>query len=223
MYFAVYNRSIVLFYTYLFEIFKNNCSLSYLNMEDMRDMPVRQTAKEENAIVLDFLPNGYPDSDIPLFRRTPIAQAIGSEHFNLLELIPKKGMFLQPLEKVYIGEGKRDKIHHIGGRMKYEKLTQTAKSQLELVLRDLVKLNEPRFIEFFNRASGLTIRMHQLELLPGMGKKNMQKILEERDNKLFESFADIHDRAKIDAEKVVIKRILEELEGNQKHYLFVGA
>jgi len=184
--------------------------------------PNRRMAREEEVIVLDFLPNGYPNSDIPLFRRTAIAQAVGLNHFTLLELVPKKGIFLQPLEKVYIGEGKREKIHHIGGKLKYEKLTETAKSELEHIVKELISKNHKQFIDFFNNASALTIRMHQLELLPGLGKKHLKSILEERENKPFESFEDIKNRAKIDPEKLVIKRILEELEGNQKHYLFVG-
>ena len=69
--------------------------------------------KEETAVVLDFLPNGYPSDTRPMHMKTPIAQAIGKEHFTLLELVPKKGIFLQPYEEVYIGEGKREKIHHI--------------------------------------------------------------------------------------------------------------
>ena len=52
----------------------------------------RQKSKEETAIVLDFLPNGYPYDNRPMYKKTPIAQAIGKEHFVLLELVPKKGI-----------------------------------------------------------------------------------------------------------------------------------
>ena len=40
----------------------------------------------------------------------------------------------------------------------------------------------------------------------------------------FKSFADIKERVKLipDPEKSVVKRILQELEGNEKHMLFVG-
>ena len=62
-------------------------------------------SKEEVAIVLDFLPNGYPFDKRPSHRKTAIAQALGKEHFVLLELVPKKDVFLQPYEEVYIGEG----------------------------------------------------------------------------------------------------------------------
>ena len=47
--------------------------------------------------------------------------------------------------------------------------------------------NYPMAIEFFNKAAPLTTRMHQLELLPGLGKKHMWEIIEERKDKPFES------------------------------------
>ncbi|MBI2558362.1 DUF655 domain-containing protein [Candidatus Woesearchaeota archaeon] len=180
-------------------------------------------SKEETAIVLDFLPNGYHYDERPLYMKTPIAQAMGKEHFVLLELVPKKGIHLQPLEEVYIGDGKRDKIHHIVGKMPVSKLTATAKSGLEMVIKEIIKKNERKFIDFFNKAQPLSTRMHQLELLPGLGKKHMWQIIEIRDGKPFESFADLKNRVKLmpDPEKTVIKRILQELEGTEKHRIFV--
>ena len=179
--------------------------------------------KEEAAIVLDFLPNGYPYDDRPMYMKTPIVQAIGKEHFVLLELVPKKGIHLQPFEEVYIGDGKRDKIHHIVGKMALGKLTATAKSELEFVIKDIVKKNEKRFVEFFNKAQPLSTRMHQLELLPGLGKKHMWQIIEVRDEKSFEGFSDLKNRVKLmpDPEKTIIKRILQELESTEKHKIFV--
>lgn len=184
-----------------------------------------ERAKEETAIVLDFLPNGYPYDERPMYMKTPIVQAIGREHFVLLELVPKKGIHLQPFEEVYIGEGKRDKIHHITGKMALGKLTATAKSELEFVIKDIVKKNEKRFIEFFNKAQPLSTRMHQLELLPGLGKKHMWQVIGARDEKPFESFSDLKNRVKLmpDPEKTIIRRILQELEGTEKHKIFVDA
>jgi putative nucleotide binding protein len=179
--------------------------------------------KEETVIVLDFLPNGYPFDSKPMHMKTAIAQAIGQERFVLLELVPKKGIHLQPYEEVYIGEGKREKIHHIIGRLPTDKLTQTAKSELNLVIKDIVKKNEKQYIDFFNKASPLTTRMHQLELLPGLGKKHMWEILDARKEKEFESFDDIKKRVKLmpDPEKAIIKRILKEISGAEKHRVFV--
>ena len=182
-----------------------------------------ERSKEETAVVLDFLPNGYHYDERPMYMKNPIAQSIGSEHFVLLELVPKKDVHLQPFEEVYIGDGKRDKIHHIVGKMEVRKLTATAKSQLEFIIKDIIKKNEKKFIDFFNRAQPLSTRMHQLELLPGLGKKHMWQIIGARDEKSFESFADLKNRVKLmpDPEKAIIKRILLELEGNEKHKIFV--
>ncbi len=182
-----------------------------------------ERVKEEAAIVLDFLPNGYPYDERPMYMKTPIVQAVGKEHFVLLELVPKKGIHLQPFEEVYIGDGKRDKIHHIVGKMVLGKLTATAKSELEFVIKDIVKKNEKRFVEFFNKAQPLSTRMHQLELLPGLGKKHMWQIIEVREEKPFESFSDLKNRVKLmpDPEKTIIKRILQELESTEKHKIFV--
>ena len=180
-------------------------------------------AKEEYAIILDFLQHGYPLDPRPSHRKTPIAQAIGVEHFGLLELIPKKDCFLQPQEKVYIGEGKRDKVHHISGRLTLSKLTETARTEVEFIIKDLVDQNEKAFLEFFNKAGPINMRRHQLELLPGFGKKHMLQVLEVREEKPFESFEDLKERVKLlpDPKQAIIKRILLELEGEEKHYLFV--
>ena len=179
--------------------------------------------KEEKAIVLDFLQHGYASDPRPSHKKTPIVQALGLEHFSLLELVPKKDIFLQPLEEIYIGEGKRDKIHHIVGKITLEKLTGTARNEIEYLIKDLVKKSESKFIQFFNKAQPLTTRMHQLELLPGLGKKHMWEIIEERKVKDFENFEDLKKRIKLmpDPEKIVVKRILLELEGKEKHRIFV--
>ncbi|MBD3310640.1 DUF655 domain-containing protein [Candidatus Woesearchaeota archaeon] len=179
--------------------------------------------KEEKAIVLDFLPNGYPFDKTPSHKKTPIAQVLGKDHFTLLELAPKKEVNLQPNDEVYIGEGKRDKIHHIVGKLTVDKLTATAKAELEFIVKELVDKDEQRFIDFFNNAQPLTTRMHQLELLPGLGKKHMWEIIEARRDKPFKSFDDIKKRVKLmpDPEKAIIRRIMAELSGKEKHHLFV--
>jgi len=184
----------------------------------------KRQSREEKALVLDFLPNGYPFDTRPGHMKTPIAQVVGKEHFVLLELVPKKGIFLQPNEDVYIGEGKRDKIHHITGKLPFEKLTHTAQSSLEEFIGLQVKQNEKRFVDFFNTAGPINMRRHQMELVPGIGKKHMWEIIEERKVKPFESFEDMQKRVKLlpDPKKAIIKRILSEIKGEDKYMLFVS-
>jgi|SRR3989344_596690 len=176
--------------------------------------------KEEYGIILEYLPNGYPLEK----KMMPIAQAIGENNLVLLELVPRRGVELKIGEKVYIGEGKRDKIYYILGRLHREKLTESAKQQLEEFIKQIVKGKEKEFVEFFNKADAINKRIHQIELLPGLGKKHMQEILKQRQEKSFESFKDMKNRIQNlpDPEKAVEKRILQELTNIERYNLFTG-
>lgn len=175
--------------------------------------------KEEYAIVLDYLPYGYPLEG----KMLPVAQALGLNNLTLLQLVPRKSMKLELKEKVYIGEGKRDKIYYILGRLPREKLTETAKLQLQEFVAEIAKEQEKRFVEFFNKAEAINTRLHQIELLPGFGKKHMEEILKARKEKEFESFEEIKKRIPSipDPKKAVEKRLIEELTQLERHNLFV--
>src|SRR3989344_6689190 len=143
--------------------------------------------KEDYALVLDYLPYGYPMEK----RRMPVAQAIGVKGLALLELIPRKGISLQSKEKVYIGPEKRDKIYYIAGRLPREKMTENAKQNLHEFIEITVAEREQEYISFFNKAGAINTRLHQLELLPGFGKKHTQELIQARDEKTFDSFEEI--------------------------------
>lgn len=176
--------------------------------------------KEEKAIILDFLAEGYPDRRHP----EPVAQSIGTSNFTLLELVPREDATLSIEEEVYIGEGKRDKIRYIKGALKIQDLTNAAHSNLEREVMRIVEANEKKFVDFFNTTGMLTPRMHKLQLLPGIGKKHVVDILEARRQKPFESFKDIIERVKLfpDPMKSIVKRILNELEGQEKYHIFTA-
>ena len=177
------------------------------------------TEKEEYALILDYLPYGYPMGK----RTSPIAQAIGVKNLALLELVPRRGVTLAQKEKVYIGQEKRDKIYYIVGRLSSEKLTETAKIQLQEFIEAVVAEQEKRFVDFFNTAQPINTRLHQLELLPGFGKKHTEEIVNARKEKPFESLDDIKKRVKStpDPRKSIERRILEELSKKQRFNLFV--
>lgn len=170
---------------------------------------------EDYAIILDYLPLGYVKEEAPSFKKKPVAQAIGIEEFTLLELTPKDKVNLDIHEKVYIGAGKRDKIARVNRRLKYDRLTATAKLELNYVIEEIIKENEDKFVHFFNVAGPISTRLHQIELLPGIGKKHMWDILNARKEKEFESYQDIKERVPMlaDPVKLLSKRILLELEG----------
>jgi putative nucleotide binding protein len=177
---------------------------------------------EDHGIVLDFLPQGHPEDPRPIHLREPIAQMLGDTFFTLLEAVPKEGVTMTFHERVFIGKGERDKVNRIKRRIGYEDLTATAKSELPVAIEKLIDQDPKRFLEFFNRAAPVTTRFHQLELIPGIGKKLMWNILEERKKKPFKDFNDLSNRLKMaDPKKMIVKRIIMELEGVDKYRVFV--
>jgi putative nucleotide binding protein len=176
--------------------------------------------KDDHAIVLDYLPYGYPLEG----KMKPLVQAIGEMHFSLLELAPVKGQSFALNEKVYIGPEKRDKIYYIVGRLRKEKLTESAKIQLQKFVAEIVGEHEKKYVDFFNNAQAINTRLHQIELLPGFGKKHTNEILAERESKAFESFEDIKTRISSvpDPKKAVEKRISEEILEHPRQILFVN-
>ena len=119
--------------------------------------------KDEWGIVLDYLAQGLSS----MARSEPIAQLIGDQFFSLLEVIIREGTEVETHERMYIGDGKRDKVKYIRGRVEYGALTASARQELEIVVTEIVKKNAAQYLDFFNKSGSLSTRMHQLELLPG--------------------------------------------------------
>ena len=178
---------------------------------------------EDRGIVLDFLPQGRSDDPRPIHLREPIAQIMGDTFFTLLEVVPREGVTFTPLESVFIGKEKRDKVDRIRHRIGYEELTAAAKAELPSAVEKLIDEDPNKFLDFFNRAAPLTTRFHQLELLPGIGKKLMWAIIEERKKGPFKSFEDLENRVKglQPTKKMIAKRLVMELEGVDKYRVFV--
>lgn len=177
------------------------------------------TEKEDYAIVLDYLPYGYPLEN----KMIPVVQAVGKKNLILLHLVPRKGVKIEPKEVVYIGDDKRDKIQFIKGRLHRERLTENAKAILLEVIKEYVKENEKFFVEFFNKAEAINTRLHQFELLPGFGNKHAQDLIKEREKGEFKSFEDIKNRVPglPDVQKAIEKRLFEELTEMQRYNLFI--
>lgn len=167
-------------------------------------------AKDEYIKVLDFLEHGKSNE-----REERVAQGIGTDNYNLLEVVMREDERPKGGEELYIGEGERDKVEFIKARIDFDELTGNAKNELQYVLDAMIAENEEEFVEFFNQATPVTPRRHAFELLPGIGSKHMQKLLDERDKEEFESFEDINDRVPSmpDAKETVRKRIVQELKG----------
>lgn len=178
---------------------------------------------EDYVYVLDYLSKGR--GDLPPHKRTPLVYGIGENQFTLLELVPKNDAAFSIGEKIYVGKDPelRKKIAKIKGRINFEDMTSTAHGEMPYVLLDIVNDHKDRFLKFFNESPAISTRFHVLELLPGLGKKMMHDILDERKKKPFTGFKEMCDR--IDflraPDKLIAKRIeLELSDPNQKYRLF---
>jgi putative nucleotide binding protein len=182
---------------------------------------------EEHAYVLDFLPHGRPGVHVTGragYRAGALVQLVGEEFFTILEALAKEGTVLKPHDRVFVGKDARNEITYIIGRIGYEELTVAARTELPSVISHIVLNREKWFIDFFSNARAITPRMHALELIPGIGKKYMWQVINERERKPFESFDDLQKRTELpNPVKLVTKRVMEELEGDSKYRLFTRA
>lgn len=182
---------------------------------------------EEYAYVLDFLQHGKPGlhpTGRAGYRAGALIQCVGEEFFTILEALVKEGLILKPGDRVYVGKDSREEVTYIIGRINFEELTASAKAELSSVISRIVLNREAWFVHFFNTSQAITPRMHALELVPGIGKKYMWQVINERARKPFESFEDLQKRTELpNPAKLITKRVMEELEGDSKYRLFTRA
>ncbi len=174
--------------------------------------------KEEFALVLDFLPHGKSSEAT----KEPVAQVIGELNFTLLEIVTRPDVQILEGHRIYIGRDERKEVDHIKGRINYVDLTSSSQKALHDVVHEVVQKREADFVAFLNRAGPISIRSHMLELLPGIGKKHLDAIMSARTAKVFDSFADFHSRVPhvTSIDDVFTQRIIDELRGESKYYLF---
>ncbi|MCL6088608.1 MAG: DUF655 domain-containing protein [Candidatus Marsarchaeota archaeon] len=176
--------------------------------------------EEEYAWVIDFLPGGRSSER----SGEPIAQLVGERFFTLFEVSVKPGHILSFGQRIYIGQAERAEVDRIKKRLSFEELTGTARTELPNCLAKILQYRETDFVGFFNKAGPLSVRLHQLELINGIGKRHLTQILEAREQKAFESLADIHARLPLmpDPTQLLVNRIMDEMQAKvHQHYLFV--
>ncbi len=173
--------------------------------------------KDEYAYVLEYLPFGLSDSKDRKATAIVITDSLG-----LLLVALKKDVKVDADQKVYIGENKRDEVHHIIERIIPDKLSGNALNLLKERINLIVKENEEKYIDIINKLGSVNVRLHSLSLIPGVGKKMVQKILEERRKALFTSYSDFDTRVGFTSgiANSIQERIMEELESKDKYRIF---
>lgn len=177
----------------------------------------KQTPKEDYSLIFEI------KKDTKNFSNNELIYAIGINTFILFELIPKNLDTLKEGDKVYIGSEKREDIKHIKRVLDYSELDSISKEELEFTLIDLIDEKEEFFINFINRAQPISLRKNSLELIPGVGKKHLNFLLEEIRNKPFVNFEDVKERCSFlhNPQKSICNRIIHELEDKSDIKFFV--
>jgi putative nucleotide binding protein len=181
----------------------------------------RDESAGSRAVVLDVLAHGRAEDDRPQYQKEPLAYAVDVSEFGLYELV------LTDAAAVSIGDDidldDTDSTERIS-EIEYEDLPSGANSELDYAIEDIVEANEQRFVDFYNDAQPITLRLHQLNLLPGIGKKLRNNILDERKRQPFSSFEELEERISglHNPKEVLVERIIEELrEDDLKYRIFV--
>lgn len=176
---------------------------------------------EDYAYVLDYLAEGRPDERG--YKHESLVLALGRDELKLFELIPKEDANIMIGEQVYIGKEleEREKIKHVKRRIRWDELTHAAQSEVPYILDEIIDEKEDEFLEFYNKARPITKRYHMLELLPGLGKKKMDAILNERkEDGSFADFEELTERVEMIHKpmKLIKDRIMKELKNPDIKY-----
>lgn len=176
---------------------------------------------EEYGYVLDFVEEGRVLSRVGKPVHSPYTQLLGENFFTLLEASLFHHVKLNPKERIFIGKGDRLQVKNVLGRIRYSELTPQARFMLPEVAGFIIVKNESRFIDLLNNLQSISPKMHAIELLPGIGKMNAKKILEERAKRPFSSFEDFSARTGIQGlARLMAHRVVEELSTEVKYRIF---
>ncbi|ELY51725.1 DUF655 domain-containing protein [Natronolimnohabitans innermongolicus] len=182
-------------------------------------------ANVRRAVVLDYLAHGLSGDNRPQYEKSPAGYALETEDFELYQVAFDEEERLTIGSEVGIEPPEARDVVTEAHKVEYEDLSSGAQSELEYVVADLVEEDEERFVDFYNDAQPITLRLHQLNLLPGIGKKLRNSILDERKRKPFESFEELSERVSglHDPDEILVERIIEELRDDDlKYQTFVG-
>ncbi len=172
------------------------------------------------AVVLDYLPHGSPDDDRPQYKKQPLGYALGESDFRLVELTFASDADVGIDDRVVIEPASERTVVERLRAVDYDDLSNSAHAELEYVIAEIVDADERRFVDFYNDAQPITLRLHQLNLLPGIGKKLRNNILDTRKRRPFESFDDLTERVSglHHPKEILVERILEEIRDDDLKY-----
>ena len=193
-------------------------------MSNTEDDASEPEAASREAVIVDYLPHGRPDDTRPQYQKAALAYALETESFDLLELTLTEDADVNIVDRIPIDEAANDAVIEDVTDIEYDDLSNSGVSELEYAIEAIIDADEQRFVDFYNAAQPISLRLHQLNLLPGIGKKLRNKIIDKRKRQPFESFADLADRVGglHNPKEVIAERIMDELRDEDlKYKIFV--
>ncbi|MGM0606364.1 MAG: DUF655 domain-containing protein, partial [Halobacteriota archaeon] len=182
-------------------------------MSPPEDADDSESITTSDALVLDYLPHGRASDDRPQYQKSAIAYVLDTDDFSFYELTLADDADVSIGDRITIDPEPDPELVDRYRTVEYDDLSGGARSELEYAVEEILDADERRFVDFYNEAGPITLRLHQLNLLPGIGKKLRNKILDERKRGPFESFEDVSDRVSglHHPRDVIADRLLEEL------------
>jgi len=175
------------------------------------------------AVVLDYFPHGRSDDNRPQYQKEPLAYALTEDSFDLLALTLTDEADINIVDRVAVDPPDDTAIDTVE-EIEFDELSSSAVSELEYAIEAIIDDDEQRFVDFYNDAQPISLRLHQLNLLPGIGKKLRNKVIDERKRGPFESFEELSERVGglHSPKEVIVDRIIEELRDDDlKYKIFV--
>ena len=161
---------------------------------------------QKKAIVIDRIKKEIN------FKQTTVLQVLGISNFSLLEIVTDENKNI--MDDIST-EDKKVK------RISYNKLSSTAKQELERAIEKVIDENKEKFVNFFNNAKPIGTRRHQLDLLPMVGKKHRMAILKHLQTKgKFKTFEEIRQIDMMpEPKKIIVQRVIDEIiDGDEIKY-----
>ncbi len=174
---------------------------------------------EGEGIIIDFFPQGKSLSRKREEDYNPLAVVVTTNGFRFFDVILVKNTKCSLRDTLEITFSNR-KILQLN-QIQYDQLSSSSLKIIPEIIKQVVVKTESHYVAFLNQAHPLTTRMHQLQLLPGVGQKRMWTILEARKKALFGNFEDFTKRTGIsDPSSLFSNRIIAELEEPPKYRIF---
>ncbi len=106
-------------------------------------------------------------------------------------------------------------VSEIIGLTRITSLSPSALKELPKIIASMLQDSPERCLGFYNRAGPLSLKMHSYELLPGIGSKKAQEMVEARGRTGWTELSALDEVCGINSANLLANRLIEEM--NDEH------